>query len=318
MMIYTYVNVSSGGCASCCFIPSTNIYNDTCVFADGHRVLVYATEDLVRWRMLGVALPLGNRPKGIEFRPHVIYNRRSQKFVMWYEDRPPPGAAGHKFDSKGYNVAVASSPRGPFKTVFTGVKVADVPGDFDLLVDDDGRCYHVQTTTNDPKAINGFAITELDSTYTAPAVPRRSATFKAPKPAEGPVFFKRNGSYYILGGTTCCACKGGSSIYVFRSAHPLGPWRYISDVGSVKGAPYNPHSDQNYVTKAQASTVFAAGGELVWLGNQWASKGAVRNSDLLYWSVLRFDGKSSTSMLAENDPLRRHSLLIERSGTAHF
>jgi hypothetical protein len=29
---------------------------------------------------------------------------------------------------------------------------------------------------------------------------------------------------------------------------------------------------------------------MVWLGNQWVSgHGAVRNSDLLYWSVLRFD-----------------------------
>jgi hypothetical protein len=31
---------------------------------------------------------------------------------------------------------------------------------------------------------------------------------------------------------------------------------------------------------------------MVWLGNQWVSgHGAVRNSDLLYWSVLRFDDK---------------------------
>jgi hypothetical protein len=31
---------------------------------------------------------------------------------------------------------------------------------------------------------------------------------------------------------------------------------------------------------------------MVWLGNQWVSgHGAVRNSDLLYWSVLHFDGK---------------------------
>ena len=31
-------------------------------------------------------------------------------------------------------------------------------------------------------------------------------------------------------------------------------------------------------------------GQMVWLGNQWASGGgAVRNSDLLYWSLLRFD-----------------------------
>lgn len=43
----------------------------------------------------------------------------------------------------------------------------------------------------------------------------------------------------------------------------------------------------NCVVRAEARS-----GEMVWLGNQWVSgNGAVRNSDLLYWSVLRFDGK---------------------------
>ena len=106
--------------------------------------------------------------------------------------------------------------------------MADVPGDFDLLVDDDGTAYHVQTTTNDPNATRGFTLTALDASFTAPASPRRSATFVAPKPAEGPVLFRRGaGEYYLLGGTTCCACKGGSSIYVFRAPAPLGPWRSV-------------------------------------------------------------------------------------------
>ena len=43
----------------------------------------------------------------------------------------------------------------------------------------------------------------------------------------------------------------------------------------------------------QASAVFehpVGSGQMLWLGNQWASGGgAVRNSDLLYWSLLRFD-----------------------------
>ena len=42
----------------------------------------------------------------------------------------------------------------------------------------------------------------------------------------------------------------------------------------------------------QASAVFehpVGSGQMLWLGNQWASGGgAVRNSDLLYWSLLRF------------------------------
>ena len=115
---------SAGGCASCCFVPPSARYPDPCVFADGHRVVVYATQDLAQWRLLGVALPPANRPRGIEFRPHIIHNAKRQEYVMWYEDRPPPSTKpGHKFDSKGYNVAVSSSPAGPFETIATGVQV---------------------------------------------------------------------------------------------------------------------------------------------------------------------------------------------------
>ena len=118
-----------------------------------------------------------------------------------FEDRPEPIA------SSGYSVATSATPAGPFRTVVTGMAVADVPGDFDLLIDDDGAAYHVQTTTNDPNATNGFVVTRLDPSYTRPAVPRQAATFDAPMPAEGPAFFKRGqGDYYIMGGTTCCAC----------------------------------------------------------------------------------------------------------------
>ena len=102
----------------------------------------------------------------------------------------------------------------------------------------------------------------------------------------------RNGTYYTLVGTACCACPGGSSIYVFTAVSLRGPWAYRGDAGSNRSQPFDPHSRWNYVTRAQASAVFrvplAGGGvALVWLGNQWLS-GPTRDADLLYWSVLRF------------------------------
>ena len=271
---------STEGCASCCYVPPSAAYPDACVFTDNHTIVVYETTDFRSWRHLGAALTPAQRPTGIEFRPHVVYNAAKSIFVMWFEDRPDA------ISSSGYAVATAPAPEGPFTTVASKVAVADVPGDFDLLVDDDGTCWHVQTTTNDPNATRGFVVTALNAEYTAPATPRRSASFAAPKPAEGPVFFKRNGGYYILGGTTCCACRGGSSIYVFRAASPLGPWDFTGDVGST-AQPFDPHSPRNFVTRAQASAVVVVGEQYLWLGNQWVTANA-RNADLLYWSVLRF------------------------------
>ena len=276
---------SAGGCASCCYVPPTPQYPDPCVFTGNHSVVVYSTVDMVRWRRLGVALSLSNRPPGIEFRPHVVYNAHTRQYVMWYEDRP------QAISSAGYAVAVSDAPEGPFRTVASRVAVADVPGDFDILVDDDGTAWHVQTTTNDPNATKGFVVTALDANFTAPAVPRRASSFVAPRPAEGPIFFKRDGSYYILGGTTCCACRGGASIYVFRAPSPLGPWRFIADVGSnprPAGNPFDIHDPHSFTTNAQASAVVEINRQWLWLGNQWVT-GRWRNADLLYWTVLKFD-----------------------------
>ena len=66
------------GCSSCCFrqrVPGS------CVETTNHSVVVYRTEDLSTWEYLGEAI---RAPRlGIEYRPHVVWNARTQKFVMW-------------------------------------------------------------------------------------------------------------------------------------------------------------------------------------------------------------------------------------------
>ena len=321
---YVYVNdwggcasvdccASSGGCASCCYVPATRAFPDACVFTANHSVVLYRTTDFATFDALGVVLAPRDRDPpphfhaGIEFRPHVVFNAVSQQFVMWFEDRPTP------INSTGYSVAVAAKAQGPFKVVARDVFVAATPGDFDLLVDDDGEAYFVQTTTNDPSAANGFAVTRLDpTTFTSPSRRHNDSTrFVAPRPAEGPSFFKRNGVYYILAGTTCCACRGGSSIYVFTAPAPLGPWKFTEDVGSVQASsskPFDPHSPNSYVTRAQASDVFNVGDDQwVWLGNQWVSgEGRRRNSDLLYWSLLDFNARGEIAQFTWRDHTSIH------------
>ena len=283
---------SPDGCASCCYVPSTSAYNDTCVFADHHTVYVYET-NLTYWSEPVAVLPPSARTPGIEFRPHVVFAQG--KYVMWFENRPAPIA------SSGYAVATSLSPKGPFHVLHAKVAVADVPGDFDILLDEDGRCWHVQTTTNDPHATKGFVVTQLNGGCTSPAHPIKSAKFEAPLPAEGPVFFKRKNYYYILGGTTCCACRGGSSIYVFRSQAPLGPWSYVGDIGSVTGHVFDKHDPNNYVTRAQASAVFSVGNDqYLWLGNQWVTSGR-RDSSLLYWFVLDWNDKDEPSQVQRSN-----------------
>lgn len=134
---------SSGGCASCCFLPSSPTYPDKCVYGTNHTVYLYSTSDHFKTFVShGAILTPLNRKPGVEFRPHVIHNTKTDTFVMWYENRPSA------IKSPGYSVAISASPLGPFRTINTSVQVhGDVPGDYDLLVDGDGSCYFVQSTT---------------------------------------------------------------------------------------------------------------------------------------------------------------------------
>lgn len=274
---------STSGCASCCFAGP----NDPCVYTNNHSVVVYKTSDLEKWNYMGEALPLGARHIGIEFRPHVVFNKATNLFVMWYEDR--------WHGQSGYGVATSSTPEGPFKTISDTVHMTtkDKIGDFDIFVDEDGNAYHVRT---------GFVIEKLNATYTG--VSGETYHFSTPKPSEGPVMFKRSDLYYILPGTGCCSCIGGSSIYVLISKNPMGPYTFQGDVGSNPDHHFDKHSPNNYVTKSQASAVFSVkhsnGTTLVWLGNQWVTSqfpGAPRNHDLLYFTTLPFTVNGSISQL---------------------
>ena len=277
---------STEGCASCCFNENP-IKNCSNPYLNDHVVRAYAT-DFVRWIDLGIVLSLENRLPGIEFRPCVVYNALTDTYVMWYEDRAP--------GEIGYAVATSKDPAGPFQTIRTNVTMPGDGkiGDFNIFVDDDGCAYHVRT---------GFDLVLLDENYTGPE--RWIASFDPPKRSEGPTMFKRSGVYYITAGTDCCACLGGSSIYIYRSDALEGPWDFRGDVGS-NPTPFDPHSPANYVTKAQGSAIFHTSDSVVWLGNQWnsglsQSPPGPRNHDLLYWAPFSFNSEGDIDQLSYHE-----------------
>lgn len=282
---------SPSGCASCCFHPPSPKYPDACVYTANHSVVAYSTLDFSAWKFEGVVLALADRLQGVEFRPQVVYSPASKLYLMWYEDRWTTGA------NPGFSINAAATPAGPFRPYMASVVLpgAGRIGDFDLFVDDDGQGYHVRT---------GLSIVQLNATMTGPT--GKFADISLPK-LEGPAMFKRNGMYYILAGRGCCACIGGSNIEVYSSAHPLGPYIRQGDVGSRSTA-FNASSPYNYVTNAQQTKVIpvtASDGSLqyLWLGNQWVTSrlpGRPRNNDLLYWSLIQFDGNKIRQFVYAN------------------
>jgi hypothetical protein len=284
-----------GNCATCCFNPPSTRFPDACVYTNNHSVVAYRT-DFVTWEYLGVALPMTARLAGIEFRPQVVY--KDGQFIMYYEDRWPDGK------QDGYAVAVSPTPGGPFTTIADSVKLpgAGRVGDYDIFVDDDGSAYHVRT---------GLTIVKLNASWTGPT----SEFVDIPNGGvEGPAMFKRDGLYYVLVGPGCCACRGGSDVVIYTAANPLGPYNLVGSVGKNTTAPFSASSPYNYVTRAQQTKVIPVpdgqgNTQWLWVGNAWVTSpgplpggiGGPRNADLLYFSVLQFNGTGAIQQMVRAD-----------------
>ena len=84
---------SPGGCASCCYVPSSAAYPDACVFVSNHSVIVYQTKDFQRWERIGLRKAKSTARHRVP--SHLIYNEATKRFVMWYEDRARDASSGY-------------------------------------------------------------------------------------------------------------------------------------------------------------------------------------------------------------------------------
>lgn len=169
---------------------------------------VYSSPDLVHWTDRGHVVP----PQSCEhcFRPHVLYNPRTRKYVLWTNDSAAPHA---------YRVYTNESPTGTF-TEQESPRLAErafFQGDFALFQDPaDGRAY-IAHSHNFKIRVEQLTPDYLTSSGT-------HATAQPGFPVEAPAMFERDGTYYITTSTPACGyCTGGGTGYV-RAPSPLGPW----------------------------------------------------------------------------------------------
>jgi hypothetical protein len=171
-------------------------HNDTCVYTRNHSVVMYETIDFEHWTYRGEALPVAARGPvpGVEFRPCVIWNRETGKFVMWHvelQSGPPPNGG---LADPGYAIATADSPTGPFHTVSSSTILAgNTPsagmGDFNMFVDDDGAAYHVRHNSGK----HYLLVTKLSDDYLRGV--GQPVHVLMPEESEAPVFFKHQGRH---------------------------------------------------------------------------------------------------------------------------
>lgn len=195
----------------------------------------YSSKDLVHWKNLGFLFDAstsewqtkcnGNTYGG--FRPKVVYNARTRKYVMWF----------NAYDnSSGYHAFTSTTPYGPFApapdpvvTVNKGIPPGLNNGDASLFVDDDGTGY---ITYTDWRTGGGIVIEQLTPDYLTGAGKYVRTTKSR---TEAPALFKRKGIYYLTYSDPNCGYCGGTGTSYMRAKSPLGNWEHGGQISKDSG-----------------------------------------------------------------------------------
>ncbi len=235
-------------------------------------------------------LPAAQRPTGIYFRPHLIYNARTLRWVLWVRWLDDAGATLGD-DNTTYLTATAAAIEGPFTVAVENTTMFwPNSADDNLFVDDDGSAYIVHTARSTGTKI---VVERLTDDYTASAGatdPAARSALIGPGGTEAPALFKHGGFYYVSFAALCCYCTQGAATSVYVAAAPLGPYAPLTSLGNA------PRAQQNFVFAAPGRI-----GGLLWAGNRWGSdpvnKPPLFDYSLQYWSPLQFsDGGNITAI----------------------
>ena len=308
-MGYGY-NVKTGDPEDC---PEDGHWCINCGRHFNNTIGVWTSPDLSpgSWVKRGSAIGAG-WPWAEYYRSHVLFNKKTGRYVLWANVGSGPGGA--------YAVSSSASADGPFD--YHGS--ASPPnghggGDMTLFLDDDGSAYTVVTQLRHGAGPRDMVVFKLASDFLGfAAANETSGVLPGPKLVEAPDMIKRKGTYYVLLGGCTCFGKHGSGVAYLAASSPLGPYTHQSstldpgcdisatpdcyDVGpkgpSQGGPGHNASGHCRPVLQAQQNFVIqypTAGGGVgyIWTGDRWMSAPdkpvALFAHDFQTWAPLEFD-----------------------------
>lgn len=210
-------------------------------------VRCYASTDLYNWEDKGIIIPpvpddlrSSLHPSSQMDRPHIIYNKETQKFVCWLKIM-------HKDGSQTVTVLTAEHILGPYEKVRENLRPLNMnAGDFDLVVADDGKAYyyfervHSETICADLTAdytdVTGYYSTHFPHPY-------------PPYVREATAHFYRNGKHYLATSGTTGYLPNPSEIAVADTWH--GPYRVLGDLHPSDNSDTSYHSQISSIFKVE-------------------------------------------------------------------
>lgn len=212
-------------------------------------VRAYSSTDLYNWEDRGIIIPpepedehSSLHPRSMMDRPHIIYNKRTKKYVAWLKIMNRDGTQSE-------TVLTADDFLGPYTKVREGLRPLGMSaGDFDLAVAEDGKAYYYFERVH-----SETICADLTEDYTD-VTGYYSTHFPHPHPPyvrEATAHFVRKYKHYLLTSGTTGYLPNPSEVAVADTWH--GPYRTLG----------NPHRADETRTSyhSQISSVFRVEGK---------------------------------------------------------
>lgn len=195
-------------------------------------VRCYCSDDLYNWTDLGLILePVDDfnsplHPTRIIDRPHIIYNEKTKKYVMWIK---LAGDNEHINDwsIQRMGIALSDSLTGKYQFVKEFYPAGMKSGDFDLVKAPNGDAYiYFGKILTHP---NNMVCMKLTDDY-LDVLPNYSEHFKfgsPPNAREAPCYFERDGKKYLITSGTTGYHPNPSIFAVADDYH--GPFEVLGD-----------------------------------------------------------------------------------------
>ena len=267
-------------------------------FSPDHTFNIYKSPDLTSWTLTSSGLPVSTRPVGIYFRPKVVFNPLTSKYVLWINYLPANYSTPLKsYPHATYYVGVSDTPEGPYEIVNKEPNLKyKGAGDLTIAVEpSSGIAYAAYDAWSNSHTLS---IEQLSPDYLSST--QITSGPLSPPNHEAPLLFKRGSTWYFMYGHTCCFCRQGSGLRVLTSdTTPMGPWKDTEvDVNPRRKGLHYYHE-----IPAQANYVFTTpAGDTLYTGDLWSSaEDGLKSHDVQYWGVMQFDDEGGVREMKFED-----------------
>ena len=255
-------------------------------------VRCYSSNDLYNWKDEGIIIPpepenpnSSLHPSASMDRPHIIYNKKTNKYVCWLKIMNKDGTQSE-------TVLTADNILGPYTKVREGLRPLNMSaGDLDIAVAEDGKAYYYfervhsemicADLTEDYTDVTGYYSTHFPQPY-------------PPYVREAPAHFKRKGKHYLITSGTTGYFPNPTETAIADTWH--GPFTVLGNT--------HPEDESNTSYHSQISCIFKVEGKkdlFIACADRWVPEETDREYEKYAKLYERYFAEGDESVLQERE-----------------